>query len=173
MRAGGVIAYPAEACFGLGCDPMNRRAVYRILALKSRPPDMGLILVADSLVALRPYLAPQAMEMMGGAKSTWPGPVTWLLPASRRTPPWITGRFETIAVRVTAMPALRRLCRAFGGAIVSTSANPHGSPPARTFAQVRFYFGKRLDGVMPGMTGGLAKPSEIRDAASGAVIRAA
>jgi L-threonylcarbamoyladenylate synthase len=95
------------------------------------------------------------------------------MPASRWAPRWITGQHDTIAVRISAMPKLRRLCRAFGCAMVSTSANPHGMPPARTLAQVRFYFGNRLDGAVRGMIGGLANPSQIRDAATGAVIRAA
>jgi L-threonylcarbamoyladenylate synthase len=158
MRRGGVVAYPAEACFGLGCDPRDRRAVYRILALKGRALNQGLILVGASLYQLKPWLDPAAESLLEGPRRTWPGP-------------WITGHRRSIAVRVTAMPAMARLCRSFGGAIVSTSANPRGMPPARTAAQVGTYFGRRLDAVVRGTTGGLANPTEIRDAAAGAVIR--
>jgi L-threonylcarbamoyladenylate synthase len=170
MRRGGVVAYPAEACFGLGCDPRDRRAAYRILALKGRALNQGLILVGASLYQLKPWLDPAAESLLEGPRRTWPGPVTWVLPAARWAPPWITGHRRSIAVRVTAMPAMARLCRSFGGAIVSTSANPRGMPPARTAAQVGTYFGRRLDAVVRGTTGGLANPTEIRDAA-GAVIR--
>src|SRR5690606_902356 len=171
MRAGGVVAYPAEACFGLGCNPRDRGAVYRILALKRRRVEQGLIMLAASLTQLREYLDAAAMDLMDAPRETWPGPVTWLLPASRWAPRWITGGRDTIAVRVTAMPLAARLCDAYGGAIVSTSANPRGMPPARTFAQVRFYFGRRLDDVVRARIAGLARPSEIRDAATGAVLR--
>jgi L-threonylcarbamoyladenylate synthase len=170
MRRGGVIAYPTEGCFGLGCDPRDRRAVQRILLLKNRPMSAGLILVGASLEHIQPYINASA-SLLEGPLATWPGPHTWILPASRRAPSWITGGRDSIAVRVTAMASVRLLCRFFGGAIVSTSANPHHQPPARSVRQVEFYFGGKLDGVVRGMTGGLSRPSEIRDAATGEVIR--
>ncbi len=172
MRDGGVAAYPTEACFGLGCDPRNDRAVARILALKRRSPRQGLILAAATLVQLRPYLDPSAADLLDGPLSTWPGPVTWILPASRFTPRWITGAHDSVAVRVSACHDVVGLCHAFGGAIVSTSANPHGAPPARTVHDVRRYFGHRIDALVFGRVGGLANPTEIRDAATGAVLRA-
>ncbi len=172
MREGGVAAYPTEACFGLGCDPRNQRAVRRILALKNRSPRQGLILVAGHFAQLRPYLDASAAALLAEPLATWPGPFTWILPASRFTPRWITGDRDTIAVRVSACRDVIDLARAFGGAIVSTSANRHGAAPARTARQVRRYFGRRIDAVVFGRVGGLANPTEIRDAASGAVLRA-
>lgn len=172
MRDGGVAAYPTEACFGLGCDPRDARAVRRILSLKRRSPHQGLILAAATLVQLRPYLDPSAASLLHEPLATWPGPVTWILPASRFTPRWITGAHDSVAVRVSACRDVVSLCRAFGGAIVSTSANPHGAPPARTVHDVRRYFGRRIDALVIGRVGGLANPTEIRDAATGAVLRA-
>lgn len=171
MREGGVIAYPTEGCFGLGCDPRNQRAVYRILSLKRRSPALGLILIASSLEQLKPYLDPAADRLLAAPLATWPGPYTWVLPASRWAPRLITGGRPSIAVRITARPDARLLCRLFRGAIVSTSANPHGRPPATTPGQVRFYFGNRIDAVVPGFTARTASPSEIRDAATGSVLR--
>lgn len=172
MRRGGVIAYPTEACFGLGCDPRDRLAVRRILTLKQRPVGAGLILVGASLEHIIPYLDSSARRLLERPLSTWPGPHTWILPASHRAPQWVTGGRDSIAVRITAMSSVRILCRQFGGAIVSTSANPHRRPPARNVRQVDLYFHGKLDAVVQGMIGGMARPSEIRDAASGTLIRA-
>jgi L-threonylcarbamoyladenylate synthase len=102
--------------------------------------------------------------------STWPGPVTWLLPARRDTPRWLRGQHASIAVRVTAHPLAAALCRAFGGPIVSTSANASGRPPARTGVQARLRC-PAADVFVAGATGGLARPSSIRDAVTGAELR--
>lgn len=97
--------------------------------------------------------------------------MTWLLPAHPETPLWLRGVHDTLAVRVTAHPQAAALCQVFGGAIVSTSANPGGLPPARNALQVRRYFGDTIDDILPGAVGPRRKPSEIRDAATGRVVR--
>lgn len=171
MKTGGVIAYPAEGCFGLGCDPLNRRAVLRILKLKHRSVNQGLILVAMSFSQLRPWLHPDNAGLLKQPLRSWPGPFTWVLPASHRAPSWITGAHSTIAVRISAKPEIVRLCRAFKGAIVSTSANPHGRPPATSRAQVTRYFGRHIDMLVNGFPGPLKQPTEIRDTRTGEVLR--
>jgi L-threonylcarbamoyladenylate synthase len=171
INTGGVIAYPTEAVYGLGCDPLNREAVYRLLALKRRAPDKGLILIAASLDQLQPFVAPLSTEERATLNATWPGPVTWLLRPGAGAPPWITGAHDSIAVRVTGHPLARDLCKAAGHALVSTSANPAGKLPAKSALAVRCYFPSQLDFILCGALGGLAKPTEIRDLTSGAVIR--
>ena len=104
-------------------------------------------------------------------RRSWPGPVTWLLPAAAGVPRWLRGAHETIALRVTAHPLAAALCRQWGGALVSTSANPAGRPPARTALAVRRYFGAAVDAILPGETGGARVPTEIRDARSGCIVR--
>jgi L-threonylcarbamoyladenylate synthase len=172
LRAGGVIAYPTEAVFGLGCDPRDAAALERILALKGRPTSLGLILIASEFSQLAPLLAPLPPELEARASATWPGPVTWIWPCAAGLPPALTGGRDTLAVRVTAHPGAAALCHAFGGAIVSTSANRHGEPPARDALAVRAAFGDALDAVVDGPCGGLARPTEIRDVRTGAVLRA-
>lgn len=170
LHAGGVVAYPTEAVFGLGCDPRNPAAVERLLAIKHRPAAKGLILIAADFDQLLPFIEPPDPELQRRLDATWPGPVTWLLPARADAIPWVRGAHDTLAVRVTAHAGAAALCRAFGGALVSTSANRLGQPPARTPLQVRL----RCDGVdqvLHGPTGGRRKPTEIRDARSGAQIR--
>jgi len=171
LRAGGVLAYPTEAVYGLGCDPLSSAAVARILILKQRPLRKGVILVAGEFDQLRDYLAPVDPGRLRTATEVWPGPVTWLWPATSTTPYWLTGGTGRIAVRVSAHETVRALCRAFGGAIVSTSANRSGRPATRTSHAARACFGRELDGVVPGPLGGAAAPSEIRDLQTGRVLR--
>ena len=173
LRRGGVIAYPTEAVWGLGCDPFDEAAVMRLLALKQRDAGKGLILVAadarqlDGLVDWGALPDARRREVL----ASWPGPHTWVVPATERTPRWITGDHAGVAVRVSAHPGVVRLCRAFGGPLVSTSANPAAAPPPRTLAEADATLFAALDAVLAGDTGGLERPTPIRDARSGAGLR--
>lgn len=167
-----VIAYPTEAVFGVGCDPDSETAVTRLLALKQRPVEKGLILIAASFAQLKPYiddsmLTPAQRETIFSA---WPGPVTFVFPALPTTPGWLTGRYDSLAVRVTDHPLVIELCNVFGRPLVSTSANLTGLPPCRTFEEVLAQFGQDFPVVM-GETGGRLNPSEIRDALTGERFR--
>lgn len=168
---GGLIAYPTEAVYGLGCDPDNGHAVRRLLALKARSERKGLILIAADWTQLRPYVQSLEPTAMAVIHASWPGPVTWLLPARRETPTWLTGEHQTLAVRVTAHPLAAALCRQWGGPLVSTSANRATQPPARTALGVRRALGSGIDYLLVGPCGGNARPSSIRDACTGAVLR--
>ena len=172
VRAGGVIAYPTEAVYGLGCDPGNGAAVLRLLELKRRPLAMGVILIAADFAQLEPYLAPLASRTLSKLRNSWPGPMTWVLPARAETPYWLRGAHATLAVRVTAHPLAAALCRACGHALVSTSANRSSRPPARNALAVRRNFGTNVDYVLSGVLGGLARPTPIYDAGSGRMLRA-
>ncbi len=171
MGRGGVVAYPTEAVWGLGCDPDDPAAVARVIALKGRDPGKGLILVAAELAMLAPYLRGLQPRWIARMTATWPGPVTWLIPDNGRALPLVTGGQGTVAVRVTAHPVAAALSRAFGGAIVSTSANPQGLAPATRLREVKAYFGAGVDHYTSGRVGLRRRPSEIRDLRSGAVIR--
>lgn len=170
LRRGGIIAYPTEAVYGLGCLPEDREAVFRILRLKNRTAGKGLILVAASTEQLEKYVHYPDVTTRERVLATWPGPLTWLLPAKDTVPGWITGNHGTVAVRVSAHNTISTLCHDLG-AIVSTSANPEHMPPAKTPAKVVSYFGNSLDYILLGNTGNLSRPTEIRNAASGAVVR--
>lgn len=172
LRNGGVIAYPTEAVWGLGCDPWNRDAVQRILALKQRPQHKGLILVAADTQQIQFLLEALPQQQREAARSHWPGPVTCLLPDPRRQiPAWVRGEHDTVAVRVTAHPLVRALCHAFGGPLVSTSCNPAGRPPARHPWQVAGYFAGQLDRVVHGRLGNQRQPSRILDIQNGVWLR--
>ena len=171
VQAGGLIAYPTEAVYGLGCDPRNEAAVRRLLAIKRRPLHKGLILIAADFAQLAPFLQPLAPSDQAQLAATWPGPYTWLILTRPDTPRWLRGRHDTLAVRVTAHPLAAALCRACGHPLVSTSANFSGRPPARSALTVRRQLGAAMDYLLPGPTGGAARPTEIRDLRSGRRVR--
>jgi L-threonylcarbamoyladenylate synthase len=171
VRAGGIIAYPTEAVFGLGCDPANLFAVLRLLALKQRAPDKGLILIAANFEQLQSYVEPLDAKIKKKLMATWPGPVTWVLPARPSVSSLIRGAHSTVAVRVTAHPVAKALCETLGHALVSTSANIAGGRAARDSLGVRRIFGDTIDYVVPGQVGGLDRPTEIRDAQTDTLVR--
>jgi L-threonylcarbamoyladenylate synthase len=173
MRRGGVLAYPTEAVFGLGCDPHDRAAFDRLFALKQRPPLQGVLLIASDFAQVERYIALDDVPagILQQVRASWPGPNTWIFPRSLQVPDWVAGAHAGIALRVTAHAPAAALCRAFGGALVSTSANPHGEPPARGASAVESFFGDALDGLLDAPLGGQASPTVIRDALSGTIIR--
>ncbi|KAA1174177.1 tRNA threonylcarbamoyladenosine biosynthesis protein RimN [Marinobacter salinexigens] len=172
LFGGGVIAYPTEAVWGLGCDPWDQEAVERILELKQRPVEKGVILVASSVEQVRFLLDPLPAELRERALSHWPGPVTCLLPdVNEQIPAWVRGRHSSIAVRVSEHPVVRALCESAGMPLVSTSCNPAGRQPARHIWQVRGYFGEQLDWIVPGDLGGNRNPSRIIDIVTGQQLR--
>lgn len=171
MKKGGVIAYPTEAVWGLGCNPFDYPAVDRLLALKDRSVDKGLILIATDMTQIEPFIDHLDDLQRQRLKNSWPGPVTWLVPDNGVAPEWIIGKFTSLALRVTDHPIAAALCKSFGGPIVSTSANPQGCSPARDQLTLRRYFGQQLDGITCGGIGKRSKPSEIRDLTSGDVLR--
>lgn len=173
LRQGGVIAYPTEAVWGLGCDPHNEAAVMRLLAIKRREVDKGLILVAGALEQFDALLdwSRLPIDRAEAVYASWPGPHTWIVPATGRVPHWITGAHDGVAVRVSAHPVVVALCSAFGGPLVSTSANLAGAPPPRRREALEAVLIDQLDDIVEGDTGGLETPTPIRDARTGAVLR--
>lgn len=172
LKRGNVIAYPTEAVFGLGCDPNNIDAVSRILQIKHRALDKGFILIGSSWEQIEPLVNYIRPDLLTRVFETWPGPITWLFPASNQVPDWIRGSHESVAVRVTAHPIAKQLCELFGGPIVSTSCNKSGDPPARDIRTIKLTLKDTVDCVVDGKLGGRLTPSEIRDALTGEVIRA-
>ncbi len=173
IRVGGVVAYPTEACFGIGCDPVCRPAMKRILQLKSRPPGIGMILIAHCMEAILPYIDVRHESILEEPLQSWPGPHTWIFPASQAAVNLLCSSRGTVAARVTAHPIAAQLCRLAGRAIVSTSANVHGKLPAREYGPVCRSMGGSLDFVVRGPIGSQTKPTQIRDALSGRIVRAA
>jgi len=174
IQRGGVIAYPAEACFGLGCDPRNQQAIERIRKLKNRGAAQGFILVADTLDRLQPYLDWKALDVQQRLRisDSWPGPVSWLIPASSRAGPELTGLHDTLAVRISAFETLHDLCRSLQSPLLSTSANYKGQAPLLNAADVATKFADEIDYIIDLPIQGLDQPSQIIDARTLNIIRA-
>ncbi|MEP4888692.1 MAG: Sua5/YciO/YrdC/YwlC family protein [Aliiglaciecola sp.] len=170
---GVVFAYPTEAVFGLGCDPTNEAAVMQLLALKNRPLEKGLILIASSKQQLVKFVNFSAVDskILSEVEQSWPGPNTWLLPKQQGTPDFITGGSDLIAVRVSDHPVVNQMCDLLNSAIVSTSANLNGEPPAKTCDQVHGQFGSELL-CLDGALGNQKNPSQIRNGLTGETVRA-
>jgi len=150
LRMGGVIAYPTEYCFGLGCDPRNESAVQRILTIKQRDVAQGLILVAADMNQVADYATLQGLDRLDQIKASWPGPNTWVLPTTTQTPTWISGQHCSVAMRVTAHPLVKSLCQRFEGAVVSTSANRHGEPSLMSASKLASNMGDEVDFILDG-----------------------
>ncbi|UPW18475.1 Sua5/YciO/YrdC/YwlC family protein [Agarivorans sp. TSD2052] len=172
LKQGQVLAYPTEAVFGLGCDPDQQSAVEKILKIKHRPVEKGLILLASDLAQLLPYIEYAALSAEQRQLLITPQlrPTTWLVPVSELTPKWICGQFSSVAVRLTSHPVVSAVCDVWGKPLVSTSANYSGEPPAVTANQATQLSG--VDIVLDGPLGGATQTSQIKDIFTGAVIRA-
>jgi len=175
LKSGDVLAYPTEAVWGLGCDPYQQNAFDKILKLKQRPLEKGVILVAASMAQAAPFLQGLSAEQLKKMQDSWQitaqqRATTWLVPLSPAVPAWISGQHDRVAIRVTTHPLLQQLCNAFGGAIVSTSANLAGLAAAKTAAEVEAYFPDLA--VLSGELGMSSEPSRIVDIQTGEVIRA-
>ena len=172
LADGAVLACPTEGVWGLSCDPWNEEAVTRLLGLKSRPWQKGLILVGSRVEQFALLLQGLTRSQQSSLELSWPGHTTWLVPHRGLVPYWVCGEHEKVALRVSAHPVVAQLCEAFGGPLISTSANRAGAQPALEQHQLWRYFNGGLDGVVAGRLGGNRRPSTIRDLETDKVVRA-
>lgn len=171
IRDGGVIAYPTEAVYGLGCDPRNEQALQRIIDIKGRDAHKGFILIASTQAQLAEYMAPVETAWQRQLDAHWPGPFTFIVPAADTISDLLSGYRNTLAVRVSAHPVVRKLCDSYGGALVSTSANRSGMLPLTKQEQIAEEFGDSIDVIVDGALGDLATPTRIIDVRDGSIIR--
>ena len=171
IQNGGVIAYPTETVYGLGCHPLDEIAVKRLLQIKQRDPGKGLILIANDIRQLEPFLKPLSKADRTRLNKPLANAVTWLIPAQDWVPAWLTGWHSKLAVRVTRHPVAASLCHAAKMPIISTSANLAGHRPARSSLQVRQQLGNYLDAIVSGTINTGANPSIIRDLETAEIIR--
>lgn len=172
LNQGGVIAYPTEAVWGLGCDPGNELAIQRLLSIKQRPVEKGLILVAANMAQIQGLLVGLSKKQLADLQSSWPGPITWLIPDNQQHySHWVKGNHSKVAIRVSAHPLVQQLCEAFGRPLVSTSANFAGAPAIRDEAELKAAFGDTIDYIVPGELGDASSVSEIRDLVTGDILR--
>lgn len=170
VRRGGVIAYPTETVYGLGCDPLRYDAVDAINRLKGRDARKGVILLASSLQQLD-TLIDVTDSGQRAAITAEDEPTSWIVPAKNTAPAWITGGRHTLAIRISTHPVVIQLCNRLGHALVSTSANPSGKPPALKPLQLHSYFDGLVDAILVSSHNCSGRPSKIRHLGTRQLLR--
>ena len=169
LLGGGVIAYPTEGVFGLGCMPDDLAAIARLLDIKQRDPAKGLILLAASRQQLSGWADPDDIAQLPAPDPQ--KPTTWIVRCGPRTSALLRGANPGIAVRISTNPVACAICDAVQSPITSTSANLSGRPIVRNTIQLRRRFRNLVDYIVPGHCGPSTGPSEIRSLADGRVLR--
>lgn len=169
INQGKIIAYPTEAVYGLGCDPFNNQAVEKLLNLKQRDICKGFILLIADWSQLATLIKPVSEQQLAAVRKTWPGPVTWVFPKADTLPDWLSGQYNTIALRMSAHPIAHELC--IDGPLISTSANISKHEPANDISQLQEQFPQGIDALVAGNIGGASRPSAIYDVLTGGRLR--
>ena len=170
LIAGGLIAYPTESCYGLGCHPHHAAALLRLLRLKRRPAHKGLIVIADHAQRFGRLLALGAIHSAQTWVEQWPAALTVLLPKGPASLYRLKGKHPKLAVRVPDHAGARRVCQQAGMALVSTSANQAGKKSIKTARECQRQFGRHV-WVLPGRIGKRRAPSTIIDPDNGQRLR--
>lgn len=170
LKHGGVIAYPTESVYGLGCDPYNQKSLQRILDIKGRSPDKGLIILVSKIEQALPFIAVPDVDQLAKFNSREPRATTWLMPIKTGLSRLLCGNHQKLAVRLTSHPIPKAICDYTGQALVSTSCNLQGKTEMKTTSEVRSRMGLKVEQVIAGQCG-MQKPSRIVDLLSGQVIR--
>ena len=188
LKNGGIIAYPTEAVWGLGCDFESLSAVSKLQKIKERPRNRGFIkgfiLVAGNWREFATYLPHINQEDITKISAATNHPCTWLVEDKAGNIPAIVkggnniqggsnvqGGSNKVAIRISHNPVVSLLAKEFGKPLVSTSANISGHPPALDSDSVKEYFGEQVDYIVPGDIGNAAAVSDIRDLSSGEFLR--
>ncbi|MDG9729464.1 Sua5/YciO/YrdC/YwlC family protein [Ignatzschineria sp. RMDPL8A] len=173
LKAGQIIAHPTEGVFGLAADAANEAAVRALLDLKKRPEEKGFIVMADSLTRIKPWLKPLSEDEEAKIMNATEGDYryTWIVPISEQCPRYLSGQFESLAIRITSHPLAHSLCERFGGAIVSTSANISREAPLKSAEAIVDVFKSDIAGVLAGSVGTLSRSTRIDDLKTGQRIR--
>jgi L-threonylcarbamoyladenylate synthase len=161
IRMGGVIAYPTETFYGLGCEPSDPDATMRICRIKERAENPLPLICSDVETAkLVVEFNPVAEKL---AKRFWPGPLTLVLPSKVTYPMWVTHGKTTLGIRVSSNKTAQRIASLSGGVIVSTSANKSGKPPHNNAQDVIKEIGREVDIVVDGGYTPGGEPSTVLD----------
>ncbi len=173
INQGAIIAYPTDTIWGFGCHPLIPSAISRIQHLKRRQPNKGLILLSSTLEFCKPYIDPEVWhdqrERIATAQHK---PVTWLVKAQHDCPKWLTGQYDTIAIRITKRSHIHHLCQAIKAPLVSTSANLSGHTTVRSSLLAHKNFQNSVDFIIEGFATAAQQASEIRELSTGKVLRA-
>ncbi len=170
LTQGGIIAYPTESVYGLGCDPEQPLALERLLNVKRRSFHKGLIILISNIDQALPYIQPlneqqTRLILKNNARAT-----TWLIPRSDHLPELLYGQSDRIAIRLTRHPIAKSICDYTDKALVSTSCNLSGKPPMKYAFEARNKMSAHIDQVVAGECE-QQSPSKIIDLLTGNIIR--
>lgn len=163
LRAGGLVAFPTETVYGLGGDGLNRESARKIYAAKGRPSDNPLIIHICEFEDIHEIAeaVPEAAKKL--ADAFWPGPLTMILPKSKRVPCETTGGLDTVAVRFPSHPVARKLIEYGGRYVAAPSANLSGKPSPTEARYVAEDMDGRVDMIVDGGAVGIGLESTIVD----------
>lgn len=170
LRKGGVIAYPTESCYGLGCDPFNYAAINKLIKIKGRSKTKGLIVIASATKQLHKLIQPIAGDQQHELAKYWPGFYSLILRVTAKVPRNLIGSHSKVAVRVSLHRQVKQLCDSLNAPLVSTSANKSGHYSIKSYRECQRQFGKKVL-VLPGKIGNAKKPSTIIDWESQKILR--
>jgi len=171
VQSGGLLVYPTEGVYGIGCDYRNQSTVLRLLQLKKRKIQQGLVLIASHIDQVLCLIQPLDRLHLARALKTWPGHHTWVFPASSLAPKWVTGSHDSVAIRVTEHPTVKALCDHLGHALISTSANISGQVTPNKSQEIQDIWGNQVNYYLDLPLGGANQPSPIRLASDGRQLR--
>ena len=169
IRYGGIIAYPTDTIYGLGCDPYNADAVASINDIKQRPRNKQFILLAGHTDQVAPLVELDKDQQHKITRAS--EPTSWVIEARPSAPGWLISEQGTITIRISQQHDVQRLCQALGQAIISTSANPSGKPPARNSLELHKYFHHSVDVILASHKMLAASPSKVVRLCDNHVIR--
>ena len=157
-----IFAYPTEGVWGIGCNPFSEKAVKKLILLKKRPKNKGIIILGGYMEQLTPFTEHLDEKLKKRMYSKWPGPHTWLVSSSSRTPKWLLGPKGLIALRLSSHKTVIKLTETLGMPICSTSANLSGNEPAKDSNEIRTFF-KDTVLIIGGELGSLKRPTPVQD----------
>ena len=156
-----IFAYPTEGVWGIGCNPFSEKAVKKLILLKKRPKNKGIIILGGSMEQLTPFTEHLDEKLKKRMYSKWPGPHTWLVSSSSRTQKWLLCPTGLIALRLSSHKRVIKLTETLGMPICSTSANLSGNEPAKDSNEIRTFFKDKVL-IIEGELGSLKKPTPVQ-----------
>ena len=169
IKHGGVIAYPTDTIYGLGCDPYNIFAIENLNLIKQRPQNKQFILLAGHFDQIKPLTTITRAQKSQIEKAS--EPTSWVVEASGAAPMWLTNKDNTLTIRICQNDIVKKLCATLGHALISTSANISSKQPAKNNLEIRRYFGNMLNHVLASNKKLTAKPSKIIRLCDNHIIR--
>ena len=164
VKRGGLVVYPTETVYGLGCDPFNIEAVKRILKVKdNRNKPLPVLTASIDDAEKAAFISPNGKKL---AAKFWPGPLTMVFPKKPNFPDVVTFGLDSVGLRIPDNDVALHLIRLSGGLLIGSSANRTGEEPPRRVQEVSGELKEMVDVVLDGGAATRGKPSTVADLTS-------